>query len=150
MLASRSPQVDNSFRARFGSSRSGVTARIASVLTPAGQPRMFVRLKRPKRKYATPGGRSRRSAIRPYGQSKPRPKAQIVKSHYVIKSIASVSHSRNKRSVIALGTNEPCPCVAQTYPIVLANLAGTLAIGLGRSGRKGLCWCVHESQAVGL
>jgi predicted SnoaL-like aldol condensation-catalyzing enzyme len=74
----------------------------------------------------------------------------IANGEYVIKSIASVSHSRNKRSVIALGTNEPCPCVAQTYPIVLANLAGTLAIGLGRSGRKGLCWCVHESQAVGL
>ena len=43
---------------------------------------MFVRLKRPKRKYVMPNGRSRRSAMRPYGQSKPRPKAQIVKSHY--------------------------------------------------------------------
>src|ERR1700720_2216143 len=26
---------------------------------------------------------------------------------------------------------------------------GTLAVGSGRSGRKGLCWCVHELQAVG-
>ena len=42
---------------------------------------MFVRLKRPK-KYVMPNGHSRRSAMRPYWQSKPRPKAQIVKSHY--------------------------------------------------------------------
>ena len=63
---------------------------------------MFVRLKRPK-KYVMPNGHSRRSAMRPYWQSKPRPKAQIVKSHYKLNETAgrdaryAARKSRSKR-----------------------------------------------------
>jgi hypothetical protein len=39
---------------------------------------MFVRLKRQKRKHMTPNV----CAMQPYGLSRPRPKAQIAKSHY--------------------------------------------------------------------